>query len=79
MQITEKSLISRVRWISLKHIKEVPFCISTPPDKWICRSFRRWLTKLVVISTHGERFQTKILCSFFRCRAMLPAVEAMKV
>jgi hypothetical protein len=79
MQTTEKGLISRVHWTSVKHIKEVPFCISTPPDNWICRSFGRWITKLVVVSTYGERFQTKILCSFFRCRAMLPAVDEMKL
>jgi hypothetical protein len=79
MQTAEKSLTSRVRWISVKHIQEVPFCAFTSPDNWVGRSFGRWLTKLVVISISGERFQTKILCSFFRCRAILPAVEAMKV
>jgi hypothetical protein len=61
MQIAEKSLVSRVHLISMKHIKEVPFHISTSLDDWVGRSFGRWLTKLVVISLSGKRFQTKIL------------------
>lgn len=56
MQITKMGLISRVRWIRVKHTKQVLFCISTPPDNRICRPLGRWLTKLVVISTYGERF-----------------------
>jgi hypothetical protein len=79
MQITQKSLVSRVHWISVKHIKEAPFYTPTSLDDWVDTSFGRWLTKLVVIYIAGERFQTKILCSFFRCWAIFSAVEAMKV
>ena len=44
MQITKQGLISRVRWIGVKHIKDVSVYISTPRDSSICMSFMRWLT-----------------------------------